>query len=131
MHRVASALFVFCKPMIQVGLRRVNDEVCHSFPFQHYGKITLLDCTLVEDPNSDIFYFDEESEYLRSLTCYVSAQFVDLSTLFVSRFCVVCLVSGHLDQTVSILFQTGSFDFPVSGVCQFNTSINFSFIPVK
>ncbi|KAK7496823.1 hypothetical protein BaRGS_00011803, partial [Batillaria attramentaria] len=32
----------------------------------HYGKITLLDCTLVEDPNSDIFYFDEETSSVDS-----------------------------------------------------------------
>ncbi|XP_070202561.1 ras-specific guanine nucleotide-releasing factor 2-like [Littorina saxatilis] len=33
---------------------------------KHYGKITLLDCTLVEDPNSDIFYFDEETSSVDS-----------------------------------------------------------------
>ena len=30
---------------------------------QHYGKIPLIDCTLVEDSHSDIFFFDDDSEY--------------------------------------------------------------------
>ncbi|KAL8608829.1 hypothetical protein ACOMHN_034774 [Nucella lapillus] len=34
---------------------------------KHYGKLTLLDCTLVEDPNSDIFYFDEETSSVDSI----------------------------------------------------------------
>ncbi|XP_041368300.1 ras-specific guanine nucleotide-releasing factor 2-like isoform X2 [Gigantopelta aegis] len=33
---------------------------------KHYGKIPLLDCTLVEDPNSDIFFFDEDTSSLDS-----------------------------------------------------------------
>ncbi|XP_055956373.1 ras-specific guanine nucleotide-releasing factor 1 [Patella vulgata] len=33
---------------------------------KHYGKISLIDCTLVEDPNSDIFFFDEETSSLDS-----------------------------------------------------------------
>ncbi|PVD19918.1 hypothetical protein C0Q70_20412 [Pomacea canaliculata] len=33
---------------------------------KHYGKITLLDCTLVEDPNSDIFNFDEDTSSVDS-----------------------------------------------------------------
>ncbi|XP_059148955.1 ras-specific guanine nucleotide-releasing factor 2-like isoform X4 [Physella acuta] len=33
---------------------------------KHIGKIVLLDCTLIEDPNSDIFFFDEETSSLDS-----------------------------------------------------------------
>ncbi|RUS77637.1 hypothetical protein EGW08_014597 [Elysia chlorotica] len=29
---------------------------------KHTGKVVLIDCTLIEDPNSDIFFFDEESK---------------------------------------------------------------------
>ncbi|KAK3766068.1 hypothetical protein RRG08_002305 [Elysia crispata] len=28
---------------------------------KHTGKVVLIDCTLIEDPNSDIFFFDEET----------------------------------------------------------------------
>ncbi|CAG5136128.1 unnamed protein product, partial [Candidula unifasciata] len=33
---------------------------------KNIGKIVLLDCTLIEDPNSDIFFFDEETSSLDS-----------------------------------------------------------------
>ena len=29
---------------------------------QHYGKIPLTDCTLVEDPSNDVFFYDEEGK---------------------------------------------------------------------
>ncbi|GFO14572.1 ras-specific guanine nucleotide-releasing factor 2, partial [Plakobranchus ocellatus] len=33
---------------------------------KHTGKVVLIDCTLIEDPNSDIFYFDEETSSVDS-----------------------------------------------------------------
>ncbi|ESP05611.1 hypothetical protein LOTGIDRAFT_102760, partial [Lottia gigantea] len=33
---------------------------------KHYGKISLIDCTLIEDPNSDIFFFDEENKDVKA-----------------------------------------------------------------
>ncbi|XP_013403416.1 ras-specific guanine nucleotide-releasing factor 1 [Lingula anatina] len=34
---------------------------------KNYGKIPLIDCTLVEDSNSDIFFFDDEASSMESL----------------------------------------------------------------
>jgi len=34
------------------------------YTFQHFGKIPLADCTIIEDPGSDIFFFDEDSKCL-------------------------------------------------------------------
>ena len=31
-----------------------------AYLFQHYGKICLSDCTLIEDPSSEIFFFEED-----------------------------------------------------------------------
>ncbi len=35
---------------------------CGASLLQHFGKLPLIECTLVEDSTSDVFFFDDDSE---------------------------------------------------------------------
>lgn len=40
--------------------------------FQNWGKIPLADCTIIEDPSSDTFFFDEDSKLCWGEFCKLS-----------------------------------------------------------
>ncbi|XP_071170637.1 ras-specific guanine nucleotide-releasing factor 2-like isoform X4 [Mytilus edulis] len=49
---------------------------------QHYGKIPLIDCTLIEDPSSDVYYFDDDTISWESFGSLTSA-----TTLLTAQAC--------------------------------------------
>jgi len=44
------------------SFKEIQMSLCHLLLFQNFGKIPLIDCSLMEEPNSEIVNCDDDSK---------------------------------------------------------------------